>query len=342
MKQPAINEQLVRRYLLGDLPRRERERLEAGLLTDDRYYETLTALEDEIEDDLIDEYLDGELTENERENFERSFLNTPERVHKLKVLTDLKEHAANTVPGETSVRKSIRSNTSYGHWIPAVAIFQNPLFGLSSAVALMLALLCCAWLWIRSNNLEEQWRLAKTQHPTDAALEEQVDQLTRRNEELTAKLKLSEEERAGLQQDLASLRSRETQQVTPPDKSPPPGRSTFASVMLSPGIRSGSNGGQSTLTLLAGHTEGRLILNVQRIDPKDYKHVRVVVKKQAGPEVWRSDYVKLQSIGNNARAVLRIPAEKLTEGQYVGELDGITLDDQSERLGIYAFRVVHK
>jgi hypothetical protein len=85
MKQPAINEQLVRRYLLDALPKRERERVDVGLLTDDRYYEALTTLESEVEDELIDQYLDGELTGTELENFERLFLNSPERAHKLKV-----------------------------------------------------------------------------------------------------------------------------------------------------------------------------------------------------------------------------------------------------------------
>lgn len=341
MKQPAINEQLVRRYLLGDLPRRERERVEAGLLTDDHYYQSLTALEEEVEDDLIDEYLHGELTESERENFNRVFLTSPERLHKFKVLKDLKEHAGTVAHGEVSDPKTIDSNTSYG-WIPAIALFQNPLFGLSSAAALTLVLLCCVWLWIRSNSLEAQLRQAKVQHPTDSSLKDHVEQLTRQNEELLARLKLSEDQRAGLEQDIDALRSRETPQVTPQNQPSTPARSTFATVILSPVTRSGSGDGPSTLTFQPGHTEGRLTLNVYRINPTDYKRFRVVVKEQAGPEVWRNEDLKLQSVGKNARAVLIIPAEKLAASQYVGELDAITSDEQSEALGSYVFRVVHK
>lgn len=332
MKQPTINEQLVRRYLLNELPRRERERLEVGLLTDDHYFEALTALEDEVEDHLIDEYLDGELTGTERENFERVFLSTPERAHKLKVLKDLKDHAAQR---EASAPRIVQTNRSYGQWILARAIFQNPLFGLSSAAALTLALLCCVWLWMRSNSLEAQLQQARAQHPTDATLKEQVDQLKQSNEALQAKLRYSEEQRAGLEQSLASLRKHE---VAPPDKTSPP--TTFALVTLSPGQRSAGN--KSTLNLESGHTEGRLVLNVQRVDPKDYKRFRAIVRKQSGTEVWRNENVKLQSSGNNAHVVLSIPAEKLTDGQYVGALEGVTSDEQSETLGLYVFRVVHK
>ena len=335
MKQPALNEQLVRRYLLGDLPRRERERLEVGLLTDDRYYKTLTALEDQVEDDLIDEYLDDELTGTERENFEHVFLNTPERAHKLKVVKDLKDRAAVTSPGEAPDPKIVKPDPSYGHWMPAIAIFQNPLFGLSSTAALMLALLCCAWLWMRSNNLEAQLRQARAQPLTDPKLKEQVEQLRQRNDALTAELERSKEE-------LASLKQQETQGVTPPDQTSTPDRPTFATLTLSPSLRSTANKKIPTLTLYRGMTEARLYLNVERVNPSDYPRVRAIVKRQSGAEVWRNDDVKLQQRGNNARAELSIPAEILTGSQYVGTLDGFTSDDQTELLGLYFFRVIHK
>src|SRR2546423_1418154 len=91
MEQPAINEQVVKKYLLGELAEREREQIEERLLTDDSFYATLTALEDEVEDELIEQYLDGELTPPQREHFERVLLHTPERAEKLRLLKDLKE-----------------------------------------------------------------------------------------------------------------------------------------------------------------------------------------------------------------------------------------------------------
>jgi len=344
MKQPALNEQLVRRYLLDDLPERERERLEVGLLTDDRYCETLTALEEEVGDDLIEEYLDGELTETERDNFERVFLNSPERAHKIKVIQDLKVHATPVAEpeAEAPTPKIVKTDRSYRQWIPAIGIFQNPLFGLSCAAALTLALVCCVWLWMRSSRLETQLIEARTQHPTDSVFREQVEQLNRRNEELTAKLKRSEGERAAAQQELASLKGREGQEIVPPDKSSQPSGSTFASVILTSSLRSNENRSVPTLTLRPGVTIARLVVNVERIDPADYKRFRAIVQKQSGPEVWRSEDVKLRARGNNASAVLNISAKRMTEGQYVGALDGITLDDQTEPIGRYVFRVQHR
>lgn len=337
MKQPAINEQLVRRYLLDDLPKRERERLEVGLLTDDRYYETLTTLEAEVEDELIDEYLDGELTETERENFERVFLNSPERAHKIKVIRDLKDHRAPEPEPEAPVQRIVKTEPRYRRWIPAIGIFENPLFGFATAAALILALVFCAWLWTKSSRLESELMQARNQN--DPVLQQQVEQLNRRNDELAASLKRSEEQRAAAEQEVAALKGGQGQEVVPPEQNPQPSTGTIASVILTSSLRSNGSGPVPTLTLKTGVTVARLVVNVERIDPADYKRFRAIVQRQGGEEVWRSEDVKLRARGNNARAVLDISAEKLTEGQYVGALDGITLDDQTEPVGRYVFRV---
>ena len=190
MEQPIINEVFVRQYLLGLLPDDKRERLEMSLLTDDYIYETLTALEDEVEDELIDQYLDGELTEPERDKFERVFLKTPERARKLKLIKDLKDHVMVAAHAEIPSRKTV-TTYSPSNWISTVSVFQNPAFGLATAATLSLALFCCVWLWIRVNSLDAQLRQAQAGHPADTALKEQVEQLRQRNEELTANLQRS-------------------------------------------------------------------------------------------------------------------------------------------------------
>jgi hypothetical protein len=341
MRQPAINEQLVRRYLLDELPKRERERLEVGLLTDDRYYETLTTLESEVEDDLIEEYLDGELTGTERENFERVFLNSPERAHKLKVIRDLKDHAAPEAEAEAPAQRVVKTDPPSRHWIRGFGIFQNPLFGMATAAALVLALVFCAWLWTRASRLETQLMEARAQNPTDPALKLQIEQLNRRNEELTATLQRSEEQRVAAEQQVAALKGGAQEVVPPPDDNSQPNRGIVATVTLISNVR--DRGNVPTLTLGPGVRVARLVVNVERVDPTDYKRFRATVKKQGSTEeIWRNDDVKLRARGNNARAVLNISAEKLTEGQYEGALDGITLAEQAEPIGRYVFRVQNR
>ncbi|MGQ0703557.1 MAG: hypothetical protein ACT4PM_10540 [Gemmatimonadales bacterium] len=63
-------EQLMMRYLLGDLPEEEQIRLEERFFRDDQFYEQLLALEDE----LMYDYLQGQLPRAQRERFAKRFL----------------------------------------------------------------------------------------------------------------------------------------------------------------------------------------------------------------------------------------------------------------------------
>src|SRR5215213_10259231 len=86
MKQ-NINEQLIRKYLLGHLPEPERLRVEEILFSDDEYYQRLLMAEEE----LTDEYVYDALTAEEREGFERYFLSTPERREEVRIARALKK-----------------------------------------------------------------------------------------------------------------------------------------------------------------------------------------------------------------------------------------------------------
>lgn len=73
------DEELLRKYLLGELSEPDQQAFEERLLTDDELYDLLLAEEDE----LVDDYLGGLLSERERERFDSYFLSTPERQRKL-------------------------------------------------------------------------------------------------------------------------------------------------------------------------------------------------------------------------------------------------------------------
>ncbi len=63
---------MFRRFLLGDLPDQDAERLEEEcFLSDERFSERLAA-----EDDLIEAFLDGRLAPHDRERFETRFMST--------------------------------------------------------------------------------------------------------------------------------------------------------------------------------------------------------------------------------------------------------------------------
>lgn len=351
MTQPVIDEYLVRKYLLGQLAEGERDWLEERLLTDDEFYETVTALEDKVEDELIDQYLDGELTGEGREYFERLLLYTPERADKLRLIKDLKAHpapvaaraAAADASDSTAVSRSYRPN-----WLGAFGLFQNPLFSLSCAAALLLAVLCGVWLLVKSNRLEAELARARAYaQPTPAtyaSLKEQLEQLRARNEELAASLTRAHEERTRLEQQASAAPPLEGHAPAPPERAgQKPPRSFIATLVLSPTLRDLQvEGKNTTLTLNHFATPARLVLKVDNFAPGDYQRVRAVLRKLVGGEVWSSDSVKVVNKGRRSQAVLTLPTGTLSGGQYTVDLEGITATGSAEPIGLYTFRVVTK
>ncbi len=74
MDRAEHDDQLLVRYLLGELPDDDASDLEQAVLTDGGLFEQLRA----IEDDLVDAYVRGELSGRERQLFESRFLATAE------------------------------------------------------------------------------------------------------------------------------------------------------------------------------------------------------------------------------------------------------------------------
>lgn len=83
------SENLIRRYLLGQLDEAEQEGIELRLLTDPSFGEEF----DTIVDELTDQYVREELTGDDRKLVEKYFLNTPERKQKLEFATELLSRA---------------------------------------------------------------------------------------------------------------------------------------------------------------------------------------------------------------------------------------------------------
>lgn len=89
----------IRRYLLGDLPEVDSQRLDEELFTsDDRFSEILAA-----EDDLIEEFLQRKLDIRDRERFETRFLST-ERGRRKVAMASAISNASRTQPVERSER----------------------------------------------------------------------------------------------------------------------------------------------------------------------------------------------------------------------------------------------
>jgi hypothetical protein len=88
MKENVVNELIARRFLLGDLPVEERERMEELAFDDPETF----ALMQSAQDDLIDDFVNDELSSEERERFQNYFLAQPGRRQDLRIARALQQY----------------------------------------------------------------------------------------------------------------------------------------------------------------------------------------------------------------------------------------------------------
>ncbi|MGH7450946.1 MAG: hypothetical protein ACRENG_06360, partial [bacterium] len=113
-----MNDQLLKRYLLGDLPVAEQRRLEELFFSDGQAFERLIAIEDE----LIDDYVCGDLSRQQRERFETHFLISPERRERLA----LAEALVATVSEQTAPVARTQPSAPWWESILDFLKLQNP------------------------------------------------------------------------------------------------------------------------------------------------------------------------------------------------------------------------
>jgi len=105
MEQVVERENLIKKYLLGELADEKQAEVEIRLLTDHGYFKELLLVEDEITDD----FLFGILSDHEQERTRNYFLAVPERRQKLRFAKALEQYASTTAP--SAVAATVWENT---------------------------------------------------------------------------------------------------------------------------------------------------------------------------------------------------------------------------------------
>lgn len=344
MKQPLLNEHVIRDYLLGTISEGEREQIEERMLTDDLFFENLAALEDVVEDDLIDQYLNDDLTSQERKGFEQIFLSTGERREKLELARDLSRRASLVVVRSNDTG-AVSGKFSWFRSLSAFTGFQNPLVGIPVVAALLLLTFGCIWLSFRVRHLGAELSRLKVEQPQpsqDQNLNEQLGRLRVRNEELTANIQQTEEQRARLEQELTLLKAQQEQgRETPGGGSPHQLLSPVSFSIVLPLVQ--SRGAESNIKVVnppPNATRVQLVLGLDTINPNDYKSYQVIIEDRGGAEVWRTNKVRVRKRAGENYIVLTLPASRLSGGEYNVELNGVSANNQSETIGAYSFRVI--
>jgi hypothetical protein len=309
-------ENLIRRYLLGELAEADQAALEQELLIDRGKFEQVWAVENEV----VDSYVRGEMSRADRKRFEVHYLASP--LHRERVaiaesfLTDI-DHAV----GETVELRAKEPVVPWRRRFP----LRSPRTVFS--VVLVMALLLTFSLvrsYIERVRLTGQIADVQKEAQTERAfLEQRERELASRNQEFEKEIADVSRRNEQLKVKLEQLRRR---QAAP---------STVLSFLLAPASVRGEKAlPQSTIPLSAG--KARLLME---LGANDYANYQAVLQTVEGREILQRRTGEVRLGKDRAFATLPVKTGEFTKGDYILILFGQTTDGKSQEIDRYFFQV---
>lgn len=286
-----VSDDLMKRYLLGDVSDEQQVRLEAEYFVDDSVFEQLSALEDE----LIDDYVRGELAEPQRRQFELHFLNSVERQRKLAFAESFAQYLS-SVPAAGAAEKRETSQQRIADWLGLRGAGARWAF---AAVFVVVVFGGAGLAW-------ENWQL-RTQ-----LMEIQAQQTVLRQQEEQLSKQLAQ---------LKALAIEGTPQSTPVAEGTQsqPHPFPIVAVILAPGlVRSSAE--QKTLIIPPGAHLVRLRLDLEN---QPYESYLATLETAEGRRVWSKEGLKATPEGGVRMVVLDLPSSLLGNNDYILKLRGL-------------------
>lgn len=317
---------------MGELPEEVQEQVEKRLLSEDDYFEELLIAEEELADDFVGERLD----DAERTKFSRRFLSVPELRQEVRFAKALRRRAAeyrHAAPRQQHERPP-------PFLVTLIAFLRRPAVGFSMAAALLLAVCAALWLAAQNRGLREQVeelraRTTATPAPTpQTGLLEQLASERGRSEELAARLKTEQEQRAEAERKLEEARVRRPQ----PQPNRAQGSALVAAITLSPGLVRGPGEGMKKISVPQG--DGRVLLRLD-LASDDYRTYRATLRTLEGTQLLSASNLRARGASGHRTVPFNVPAAKLTPAHdYEISLDGKSASGEYTDVETYNFRVV--
>jgi hypothetical protein len=321
MERINSQEDLIKRYLLGELSAAEQTALEDEYFGDESNYDRLCKAEDELLDAAARDYL----SEIDRERFEQSYLTNPRRrrhVMFARALAQVVDEnlAARSAAPQTAGRERIERPDARLSWLSSLArLPHGPRFALSIAAALLIGL-GGAWLVIETSRLRAQLAEALREGETQRSLARTQAQ---RVGDLEAQYRRLAEDRERLQAQLEAVK----------EKALPTSRATPAPVLfaLSIGAFRDSEGQQARELIIPRNAEEvRLRINLPEHKFPSYQ---VMLLTTDGKAVFVRKGLRPQATRKGDVLIVSIPARKFAGGDNVLAFGGISAAGEVETLG---------
>lgn len=327
MNNNSINDEMIARYILGDLQDEQAERLDEMAVADPEFFERVGS----VENDLVDRYVKGELKEAESAIFESHYLSSPLRREKVNLARAFQEYAAQNLGVEGVATEAAVDASKFGlteriaGFFSSLGIFggAQPAFRFAMAAAALVVVAFGGWLILRNltGSLNGGGEVVSN---ISVNRIEPVVQPSPRNE--IVEVPPNENPRPS-----------PTPQPTPAPKPsvPPQPRPLIASFVLSPPLR-GTN--LPSLSIPAGTEAVAIRLE---LESDDFKFYTVELKDSENSRVvWRSRRIAAAGSRGGRSISLVIPARFLSSAIYTLSVSGRAEGASPEIIGDYPFRVV--
>lgn len=334
MRANPSDEELLVRYLLGDLPEETQAEIEDRAFQDREYLQEILA----AESDLIDEYVRGGLSDSRRRLFDSRFLASAERRQKVEFAKALANVLSETAVAEKeSVPVAARAQVSGWNSFAAFLRGLSPVIRFSLVAAALLIVASSLWMIIETVRLRSQITELQAQQQTQqrdqVALKGQLADEQARSEGLSSQLQNERGQREISEELIRELeREREASATRPIQPA-------VLSLVLMPGI---ARGGRAHPKLDVPQS-ARLVRVQVGIEPEDeYKSFSVEIRSPKGEIILNQNGLPARTMRAGRAIVLNLPAKPLGAGQYELALKGITDGGKTEDVGYYYFDVVKK
>lgn len=302
-------EQLIQRYLLGELAEAEQAALEEAYFNDQRLFDQMVQAENE----LVDKYARGLLSPAMRESFEKHYLAHPKRRERANFARAL---AARLDEGNEVAAVTRTSSESLSNRL--LSSMRGPRLAWGFALALLLMTVVAGWSLLETQRLR---RDLSAQEQRERVLQQQAASERQRAEQLAAELE----------------RRRDDQPTVSPSPTPIKSAQAFVSLVLAVGgTRSIDGATPARLVIPPGTEQVRIQLNLRE---NAYSIYRVVVQAADSREVFGSGRIVAKRAGSGATLTLTLPAQTFTNGDYILTLRGVTSSGEVEDVSKSIFSV---
>ena len=311
MMKPGIQENLMRRYLLGDLPESEANELELQIFRDDEKFEEIW----EIENQLVDGYVRGRLSAADHERFERHYQASPVHRQRVAVARNLVEEA----DGSRAVVIPISPKVARRPWLSGFSLLS---WQSAVAAAVLLFVIGSIWLLLDRSRLRHEHEQLRAESQS----------LQNRENTLSQQLDSARAESQRLESEIERLRLERNGNAQPPVQPDRTQRPAIYSLLLAPMLmRSGDNAQTATIP-----PQTDLIRLQMKVDQENSRRrFQLNVRTVEGRQVWEQQIKRPGSIIS-----AQIPAGKLLTGDYILTLSATNPTGQPEEINRYFFRVI--